>query len=321
MIKILIVEDQTLLRDALANVINGQEDMQVVGFTANADEALDLCRKTASDLALIDVVTQDKANGIAAAAEIRRELPAVKIVIMTALPEITFVDAARKAGAHSFIYKDAGSSHLLYVIRSTMEGHGVYPGPGDKSFAKDRFTDAEIALIHYVCMGKSRKELAEALAVPEGSVKELIAGILGKTGFDNIMQFSVYAVAHGLIIPDHGLPVPQKGDAVKHAPSTITDSDECDDLLDLPDTSAPPHDVDMSAFYAFKKNIEKLSRAETAVFAMYIEGYSVDDIAKKLSVSINTIKSHSKNIYSKLHITSRKEMMIYARMMNISNAL
>ncbi|MCL2029249.1 MAG: response regulator transcription factor [Deltaproteobacteria bacterium] len=203
MIKILIVEDQTLLRDALAKVISGQEEMQVAGFTANADEALDLCRKIAPDLALIDVVTQNKANGIAAAAGIRRELPDIKIVIMTALPEITFIDAARKAGAHSFVYKDSDSRHLLYVIRSTMEGQGIYPGPGDEVLAKARFTDTEIAIIRLVCQGKSRNEIAQTLAMSEGSVKAAITGILNKTGFDSIMKFSVYAVAHGFIVPNH----------------------------------------------------------------------------------------------------------------------
>jgi len=315
MIKILIVEDQTLLRDALANVINGQKDMRVVGFTANADEALDLCRQSSPDLALIDVVTQDQVNGIVAAAQIRRELPAVKIVIMTALPEITFVDAARKAGAHSFVYKAANSSHLLYVIRSTMEGHGVYPGPGDEPFAKARFADAEIALIRLVCMGKSRKEIAQALAMPEGGVKELIISVLDKTGFDNIMQFSVYAVAHGFIIPEHSPSVPQKIDAVKDAALRRADSSERDDPPDFLDDDARRQAIDMSAFHAFKENIKKLSRAETAVFHLYMEGYSAGDIAGKLFVSINTIKSHSKNLFRKLNITSRKELMVYARMM------
>ena len=314
MINILIVEDQALLRDALTNVINGQEDMRVLGFTSNADEALDLCRKITPDLALIDIVTQDKVNGIVAAADIRRELPAIKIVIMTALPEITFVDAARKAGAHSFVYKNSNSRHLLYVIRSTVEGAGIYPGPGDESFSKTAFADAEISLIHLVCMGKSRKEIAQALAMPESGVKELIAGILKKTGFDNIMQFSVYAVAHGFIVPEHGLPDLQNRDA-KNAALKITDNDGLDDLLFLEDNNVPLKNVDMSAFHAFKNNIKKLSRAETAVFNMYVEGYSADDIAKKLFISINTIKSHNKNIYSKLNITSRKEIMIYARMM------
>jgi DNA-binding NarL/FixJ family response regulator len=177
--------------------------MQVIGVTADADEALELCRKVAPDLALMDVVTENRANGIAAAAEIRLALPDVKIVIMTALPEITFMDAARKAGAHSFVYKDSDSQHLLYVIRSTMNGNGFYPGPGDEAINRNRFSDAEIAIIRLVCQGKTRHEIASALSMSEGSVKSLITGILNKTGFDSIMKFSVYAVAHGFIVPNN----------------------------------------------------------------------------------------------------------------------
>jgi DNA-binding NarL/FixJ family response regulator len=202
MIKVLIVEDMTLLRDSLSNIINGEEDMRVIGVTANADEALGLCRKIAPDLALIDVVTDNRANGISAAHEIRSELPNIKIVIMTALPEITFVDAARRAGAHSFIYKNSDSRHLLYVLRSTMNGKGIYPGPGDEVITKTHFSDDEIAIIRLVCQGKNRSEVAHSLSMSEASVKALVSGILNKTGFDSIIKFSMYALAHNYIILD-----------------------------------------------------------------------------------------------------------------------
>jgi len=202
MIKILIVEDMTLLSDALTNTINAQEDMRVTGVVANADDALDLCRKIGPDLALIDVVTNGKANGIAAAAEIRQNLPDIKIVIMTSMPEITFIDAARKAGAHSFVYKNSDSRRLLYVIRSTLDGEGIYPGPGNGVIARTQFSDAEVTIIRLVCQGKSRREIASVLNMSEGSVKLLITGILNKTGFDSIMKFSIYAVTHGFIVPN-----------------------------------------------------------------------------------------------------------------------
>jgi len=203
MIRILIVEDQALLRDSLANTINAQEDMEVAGAIANADEALARCREIAPDLALIDVVTDNKANGISSAAVIRREMPNVKIVIMTALPEISFMEAAKNAGVHSFIYKNSGSEHLLYVIRSTMKGHGIYPGPGDETLVKLRFTEDEMAVIRLVCQGYKRNELVQALAMSEGTVKALISSILHKTGFNSITKFSIYAVAHGFVVPKH----------------------------------------------------------------------------------------------------------------------
>ena len=203
MINIVIAEDQILLRDALTNILNGQDDMRVVGYTENADNALALCREHAPDLALIDVVTDNKANGITATAQIRRDLPKVKIVIMTALPEITFVDAARKAGAHSFVYKDVDIRHLLRVIRSTAEGHGVYPGPVNDVLTKDRFSEEEIKVIRLFCQGKDREEIAALMSMSESSVKAIFASVRNKTGYENITKFSMYAIAHGLIVPDH----------------------------------------------------------------------------------------------------------------------
>jgi DNA-binding NarL/FixJ family response regulator len=199
--KIIIVEDMILLRDMIAKIINAQDDMMVAGVAAYADEAMGLCRKTDPDLALIDVVADGKAGGISAVAEIRRELPEIKIIMMTALPEITFINEAKKAGAHSFVYKNSDSDRLLYVIRSTLEGDGIYPGPGDELIARTRFSDEEIDVIRLVCQGKKRKEVASALNMSEANVKLLISGILNKTGFDSITKLSMYALARGLIVP------------------------------------------------------------------------------------------------------------------------
>ena len=306
MIRILIVEDMTLLQETLANIVNGQEDMEVAGVTASADEALALCRKTAPDLALIDVVTEHKANGITVAAEIRREMPNIKIVIMTALPEISFIDEARKAEVHSFVYKDSSSQHLLYVIRSTMAGRGIYPGPGEEAFAKSRFSKAEISVIRLVCQGKKRNEISQTLSISEGRVKELISGILGKTGFDSITKFSLYAVANGFVVPGGSLPTEQSIQDIREDGPQKTDITETKDLAQ--------DNVDLSSLHEFNQNIEKLSKAEAAVFTLYLEGFSAPEVAERLFVSMNTIKTHNKNIYQKLNVSSLKELMVYSQM-------
>ena len=200
MIKILIVEDQTMLRDSLEYVIGGQSDMEVAGVTDDASKAPELCRKLMPDLVLMDVITENDANGITFAAQIRQELPDIKIVIMTALPEITFIEEARKARAHSYIYKNAGNDHLFYVIRSTMKGIGIYPGPEDKQPFAAQFTEKEIAVIRLVCRGKSRNEIVRELGLSESTIKPIITSILDKTGFDSISKFAIYAVSRGLIV-------------------------------------------------------------------------------------------------------------------------
>ena len=111
------------------------------------------------------------------------------------------------------------------------------------------------------------------------------------------------------------LPILQGIDAIKKGSLKKTYIIEIDDLLEFMSANDTVHGADMSAFYEFKQNVKKLSRAETAVFNLYMEGYSAARIAEMLYISINTLKSHNKNIYRKLNVSSRKELMVYASMM------
>jgi len=200
MIKILIVEDEAMLKDSLEYVLNNQDDMKVVAVTDDASQAPQLCLEQKPDLVLMDVITKET-NGIVFAAQIRKEMPKIKIVIMTAYPEITFIDEARKAGAHSFIYKSSGKEHLFYVIRSTMRGIGYYPGPTDKPPSVDQLTEREIAAVRLIHQGVARSRIIKELEISEMTLKKDINSILNKTGFDSIMEFAVYAAVNNLILP------------------------------------------------------------------------------------------------------------------------
>ena len=202
MIKVLIVEDQTMLRQSLEHLLNNQSDMEVVGGTDDASMAMDLCKKLKPDLVLMDVVTKNQSSGIRYAAEINSQLPDIKIVVMTGLPEITFAEEAKKAGAHSFIYKGMDNEHLLYVIRGTMRGLNIYSGSDENQPFVSRFTERELDVIRLVCQGMTRDEMAKTLNVSEGTIGKYITSILDKTGFDNIMKFAVYAVGQGFVSPE-----------------------------------------------------------------------------------------------------------------------
>ena len=201
--KVLIVEDQAMLRDSLEHIIGCQPDMEVAGTASDASQAPELCRQLKPDLVLMDVITKNNSNGIAFSAKIRKEMPNIKIVIMTSLPEITFADEARKAGAHSFINKDLGNEHLFYVIRSTMKGHGIYPGPADHSRFSSQFTEKEIAVIRLACKGKTREEMSKELEISESLLGQHITSILDKSGFDSILKFAIYAAGQGFIAIDN----------------------------------------------------------------------------------------------------------------------
>jgi len=202
-IKILIVEDQTMLRESLERVIGGQNDMEVTGTTDDASRTPELCRELQPDLVLMDVVTKNNTSGITYTTQIRSEFPNIKVVIMTGFSEITFIEEAKKAGAHSYVYKNSGYDHLFYVIRNTMLGNGIYPGPENHLPLDAQFNEKELAVIRLVCKGKSRTEIIKELGLSEAVVKRIISAILEKTEFDNIMKFAIYAVSRGWIVPEN----------------------------------------------------------------------------------------------------------------------
>lgn len=138
MIRILIVEDQAILRESLARSVGDQPDMTVVVAIADASDALDVALKEHPDMILMDVCTEHDSNGIVAAARIKEQLPECRVIIMTGMPEITFVDQAREAGVDSFVYKNVGIDELFAVMRSTLAGYCTFPKPPESPKASFR---------------------------------------------------------------------------------------------------------------------------------------------------------------------------------------
>ena len=201
MIRIVLVEDQAMLRESLAIAIDSQSDMEIVATLGKATDALGAAEAFSPDLILMDVCTEDDASGISAAAVIKRKLPAIRIVVMTGIPEITFIEQARAAGADSFVYKNVSTAELLSIIRSTMEGYSTFPAGqlGDETL--EALDDEEIQILRLVCENKSRREIANEMFLSEGTVKRRISTILAKTGYDSIMKLAVHAVSDGYIVP------------------------------------------------------------------------------------------------------------------------
>ena len=157
MIRVLIVEDQAILRESLARSVGDQPDMIVVSAIADASEALGVALKERPDMILMDVCTEHDSNGIVAAARIKEQLPECRIIIMTGMPEITFVDQAREAGVDSFVYKNVGIDELFAVMRSTLAGYCTFPKPPESIFSGTAaLDDVELSILRLACEGKSR---------------------------------------------------------------------------------------------------------------------------------------------------------------------
>ena len=176
--------------------------MEVVASLANAADALEATRRSGATCALLDVCTENDSSGIVAARLIKDQLPGVQVVVMTGLPEITFVERAREAGEDSFVYKNVGTDELLAIIRSTMEGYSTFPLSKQRIIPDGvELTPVEIDILRLVCESKTRREIAAELYLSEGTVKRHISEILAKTGYDNILRLAVHAVSNGLIVP------------------------------------------------------------------------------------------------------------------------
>ena len=205
MITIVIAEDQTLLSESLSIAINAQDDMEVVATYASAADA---CKALASgdvcaSLALLDVCTAEGSSGIEAARSIKDACPGTKVIIMTGMPDVSFVERAASAGADSFIYKNEGTAQLLGVIRSTMEGYSTFPyGNGKPQALASLLTPLELDIVRKACEAKSRKEIAAELFMSEGTAKRHISAILAKTGYDSLTRLAVRMIADGHIVPD-----------------------------------------------------------------------------------------------------------------------
>ena len=211
MIRILIVDDQVLFRDALVRLINAQGDMKVTGAIGEAKDALKFCREALPDLILMDVLTDPPPQpmvpaagptGISITCQIRQEFPEVKIIIMTGLSEIGIFEAAQKAGAQGFIYKNIHDERFLNTIRSTMAGYNTFPEkvPAQLPFPGS-FSDREIRILRLFCKGKTRSEVADEIGISEALVKAIVTNLLNKTGFDSILRLAVYLTSSGYILP------------------------------------------------------------------------------------------------------------------------
>ncbi|MDR1815110.1 MAG: response regulator transcription factor [Clostridiales Family XIII bacterium] len=200
-IRIVLIEDQAIVRESLAHLLNAQEDMTVVGQDGSAANAAALCAAHAPDLVLMDVVTDGGESGIAAAAGLKEDDSDLCIILMTSMPDITFVDEARQVGVDSFIYKNMGSEMLCAAIRGVMNGYHTFPASTVPPELPDglSLTEREVQVLRGVCEAKSRKEIADEMYLSEGTVKNIITTILNKTGYESITKLAIVVLSKGYI--------------------------------------------------------------------------------------------------------------------------
>ena len=203
MTKVLIVEDHASMRESLTMALSGAGDFQVVGEVPNADYALDFCERLRPDLGLMDVCTEGGASGLKAVGAIRERYAEMKIIVMTAFDEITYIPRAKAAGANGFVYKSRSLSYFLDVAREVMAGGSSFPEPKTIPMPQGEapLTDREMEILRLICKHMTSKEIAEELYISENTVKYHKANMLGKTGFSKAVDLAFYMISNGWINP------------------------------------------------------------------------------------------------------------------------
>ena len=203
MIKVLIVEDHASMRESLTTALTAAGDFTVVGEVPNADYALDFCKHLRPDLVLMDVCTENGASGLKAVEAIRNSCEEVKIIVMTAFDEITYIPRAKAAGANGFVYKSRSLTYFLEAAREVMAGGWVFPEPKTIPMPQGEapLTDREMEVLRLMCKHMTNKEMAQELWISENTVKYHKMNMLGKTGFSKSVDLAFYMISNGWINP------------------------------------------------------------------------------------------------------------------------
>ncbi|MEV4438008.1 response regulator transcription factor [Streptomyces sp. NPDC049577] len=186
-IRVLLAEDQSMVREALAALLGLEGDIEVVVQVARGDEVLDAARATPVDVALLDI-EMPGLTGLEAAALLRRELPRLKVVILTTFGRPGYLRRAMESGADAFLVKDAPAARLADALRRVLRGERVIdPTLAAAALAEgaNPLTDRERAVLAASADGSTNAELGKALHLSHGTVRNYLSTAIQKTGARN----------------------------------------------------------------------------------------------------------------------------------------
>ncbi len=214
MIRVLVADDQAMVRAGFAALLAAQPDLEVVGQAENGAEAVSLAAATAPDVVLMDV-RMPVLDGIAATRQVLAATPATRVVVLTTFDVDDYVLDAIRAGASGFLLKDSPPDDLVAAVRVVARGDAllapsvtrrlierlaVHPGQMASQAALPELTQREREVLVEVAKGLSNREIAAALVIAEQTVKTHVSRVLGKLGLRDRAQAVVAAYESGLVV-------------------------------------------------------------------------------------------------------------------------
>ena len=220
MIRVVVADDQTVVRSGLRMILEAHESIRVVGEAADGEQAVDLVRLLDPDVVLMDI-RMPVLDGIAATRRLTREQARARVLVLTTYGLDEYVYEALAAGASGFLLKTDDPERLVDGVRVVAAGNALLT-PEITRRLVDRFvaalpaaspppalatlTGRERAVLDHLARGLSNAEIGQALFVSEGTVKTHVAHVLAKLGLRDRVQVVVFAYEHGLVRP--GAPPP-----------------------------------------------------------------------------------------------------------------
>jgi DNA-binding NarL/FixJ family response regulator len=210
-VRVLVVDDQRLIRDGIASLLGLQPGVTVVGTAANGREAVEQAVTLRPDVVLMDVRMPD-VDGITALETIRKQAPGCRVVMLTTFDDEEYVVPAMRAGATGYLLKDLPARELAGAVRMAHAGvsqldpaaaarvaAALTPSQKEPPTTGQPLTARELDVLRFIARGATNREIATQLHLSEGTVKNHISRVLTRLGLRDRTQAALYAREHGLL--------------------------------------------------------------------------------------------------------------------------
>jgi DNA-binding NarL/FixJ family response regulator len=210
-VRVVIADDQTVVREGLATLLETMTEVVVVGTAADGEQAVALVAELAPQVVLMDL-RMPRMDGVEATRRIRAEHPETQVVVLTTFADDESIVTALRAGAIGYLTKDAGREHIVLALEAANSGQAILdpsvqarlaevamlPGAERKGPPPDGLTERETEVLRLIAAGLSNSEIAKTLFVSQATVKSHVNRIFAKTGCRDRSQAVAYAHRCGL---------------------------------------------------------------------------------------------------------------------------
>ena len=201
-IRILVAEDHLVARVGVTTIVNMQPDMMVVAEASNGQQAVEMYRQFAPDVALLDM-RMPILDGVAAAKAIRTEFPGARMIALTTYGGDEDIRRALAAGVQAYLTKDVLHDELLKAIRAVHAGHTYLPSAVAAALAaqmpRPDLSAREVQVLELIVSGQANKQIAYSLGIAEHTVKNHVKNIMSKHGVQDRTQAATVAIQRGII--------------------------------------------------------------------------------------------------------------------------